>query len=119
MDRRQAFERLYQRLDISFDPWLGESFYNPMLAGVVHDLQDRRIARPSEGEVCIFYNNDPHLAERPFLIQKSDGAFLYATTNLATIQYRGLGDSARLLSFHFSSNTWHHCAPCCPPRWAT
>ena len=85
---RQAFERLYQRLDISFDHWLGESFYNPMLAGVVQDLQDRRIARPSEGAVCIFYDDDPHLAERPFLIQKSDGAFLYATTDLATIQYR-------------------------------
>ena len=85
---RQAFERLYQRLDISFDHWLGESFYNPMLAGVVQDLQDRQIARPSEGAVCIFYDDDSHLAERPFLIQKSDGAFLYATTDLATIQYR-------------------------------
>jgi arginyl-tRNA synthetase len=85
---RQAFERLYQRLDISFDHWLGESFYNPMLAGVVQDLQDRQIARPSEGAVCIFYDDDSHLAEPPFLIQKSDGAFLYATTDLATIQYR-------------------------------
>lgn len=85
---RQAFERLYQRLDISFDHWLGESFYHPRLAGVVQDLQDKRIARPSEGAVCIFYDDDPQLAERPFLIQKSDGAFLYATTDLATIQYR-------------------------------
>ncbi len=85
---RHAFERLYRRLDISFDHWLGESFYNPMLAGVVQDLQAKRIARPSEGAVCIFYDDDPQLAERPFLIQKSDGAFLYATTDLATIQYR-------------------------------
>ena len=85
---RQAFERLYGRLDIRFDHWLGESFYNPMLAGVVQDLQDKRIARPSEGAVCVFYDDDPQLAERPFLIQKSDGAFLYATTDLATIRYR-------------------------------
>ena len=85
---RRAFERLYQRLNISFDHWLGESFYNPMLAGVVQDLQDKHIARPSEGAVCIFYDDDPQLADRPFLIQKSDGAFLYATTDLATIRYR-------------------------------
>ena len=85
---RHAFERLYGRLDIRFDHWLGESFYNPMLAGVVQDLQDKRIARPSEGAVCVFYDDDPQLAERPFLIQKSDGAFLYATTDLATIRYR-------------------------------
>ena len=87
---RAAFERVYQRLDISFDYWLGESFYNPMLADVVQDLQDKGLARPSDGAVCIFYEDesDPELAERPFLIQKSDGAFLYATTDLATIKYR-------------------------------
>jgi arginyl-tRNA synthetase len=89
---RQAFERMYERLDIHFDHWLGESFYNPMLADVVDDLRTKGIARPSDGAVCVFYddetNTDKELAERPFLIQKSDGAFLYATTDLATIKYR-------------------------------
>ncbi len=89
---RQAFDRVYARLDIHFDHWLGESFYNPMLADVVDDLRKKGIARPSDGAVCVFYdddtNTDKELAERPFLIQKSDGAFLYATTDLATIKYR-------------------------------
>ena len=89
---RRAFDRVYERLDIHFDHWLGESFYNPMLADVVADLRTKGIARPSDGAVCVFYDGDTNtgkeLAERPFLIQKSDGAFLYATTDLATIKYR-------------------------------
>ena len=85
---RRAFERIYARLNVHFDHWLGESFYNPMLARVVQELCDKKLARPSEGAVCIFYDEDTELAETPFLIQKQDGAFLYATTDLATIQYR-------------------------------
>src|SRR5207249_4354798 len=85
---RAAFERIYARLGVQFDYWLGESFYNPRLPGVVQALQDKGLARPSEGAICIFYEDDPELAETPFLIQKQDGAFLYATTDLATVQYR-------------------------------
>lgn len=84
---RQAFERLYARLGVDFDHWLGESFYDPMLADVVRDLRERGIARVSDGAVCVFFD-DADLADAPFLIQKRDGAFLYATTDLATIKYR-------------------------------
>lgn len=85
---RRAFERIYARLHVQFDHWLGESFYDPFLSHVVQDLQDKGLARPSEGAICVFYENEPELAETPFLIQKQDGAFLYATTDLATIKYR-------------------------------
>jgi arginyl-tRNA synthetase len=85
---REVFERIYARLGIRFDHWLGESFYNPLLPEVVQELQEKRLARPSEGAICIFYDDDPELADTPFLIQKQDGAFLYATTDLATIKYR-------------------------------
>ena len=85
---RRAFERIYARLHVQFDHWLGESFYNPFLSHVVQDLQDKGLARPSEGAICVFYENEPELAGTPFLIQKQDGAFLYATTDLATIKYR-------------------------------
>ena len=85
---RQAFEHIYARLNVHFDHWLGESFYNPMLARVVQELREKNLAHPSEGAICIFYGEDSELAETPFLIQKQDGAFLYATTDLATIQYR-------------------------------
>jgi arginyl-tRNA synthetase len=85
---RQAFERIYARLHIQFDYWLGESFYNEMAPRVIRELQDKGLARSSEGAICVFYDDDPELAGKPFLIQKQDGAFLYATTDLATIKYR-------------------------------
>ncbi len=85
---RRVFERVYSRLHIQFDHWLGESFYNPMLPGVVQDLREKGLAQPSDGAICIFYEDDPDLNSTPFLVQKQDGAFLYATTDLATIKYR-------------------------------
>ncbi|MCX7826973.1 MAG: arginine--tRNA ligase, partial [Verrucomicrobiae bacterium] len=83
-----AFERVYQRLGVRFDHALGESFYHPRLAAVVTELKNKGIAEESEGAVCVFFRDVPQLKDKPFLIQKSDGAFLYATTDLATLQYR-------------------------------
>jgi arginyl-tRNA synthetase len=85
---RQALERVYARLNIQFDYWFGESFYESMLPGVVQELQNKGLAQPSEGAICIFFDDDAELQDKPFLIQKQDGAFLYATTDLATIKYR-------------------------------
>ncbi len=78
--------RIYARLGISFDHTLGESFYHDRLGGVVEELLKKGIARRSEGAVGIFLEDKP--GSPPFLIQKQDGAFLYGTTDLATIQYR-------------------------------
>lgn len=83
-----AFERVYQRLGARFDHTLGESFYHPRLAGVVAELKAKGLAEDSEGAVCVFFRDVPALKDKPFLIQKSDGAFLYPTTDLATLQYR-------------------------------
>jgi arginyl-tRNA synthetase len=77
-------ERVYQRLGVTFDYALGESFYHDRLEGVVDDLLQRGIARVSDGAVCVF----PPDQGTPLIIRKQDGAFLYATTDLATIQYR-------------------------------
>jgi arginyl-tRNA synthetase len=74
----------YRRLDVRFDHALGESFYEDALAGVVNDLKQKGLAKPSEGAMCVFLEG----FEAPFIVQKQDGAFLYATTDLATIQYR-------------------------------
>lgn len=82
------FDEIYQRLGVSFDHTLGESFYNPWLKPLVQELMDRGIARESEEAVCIFFPEDSPLADKPMLIQKSDGASLYATTDLATLRYR-------------------------------
>jgi len=77
-------EVIYQRLGITFDHTLGESFYQDRLRGVVKSLVDKGLARESEGAICVFLAGQP----APMIVQKKDGAFLYATTDLATIQYR-------------------------------
>src|SRR5581483_382475 len=95
------FKTIYDRLGIKFDYVLGESFYNPLLAGVVQELRDKGIARESEGAIAVFSDGslppkqDPFLKHEdgewkpnPALIQKSDGAANYATTDLATLAYR-------------------------------
>ena len=80
----QAIEAVYRRLGVKFDHTLGESFYHDRLASVVEDLLKRGIARESEGAVCIFFDDMPV----PMIVRKRDGAYLYATSDLATIQYR-------------------------------
>jgi arginyl-tRNA synthetase len=84
----KEFERLYGLLDITFDERLGESFYNDALAPLVDRLLAGGIAQVSEGAVCIFFPDIPALEEKPCLIRKSDGGFLYGTTDLATLEYR-------------------------------
>jgi arginyl-tRNA synthetase len=77
-------ESVYKRLKVTFDLQLGESFYHPMLGTLVDDLIQSKMAVESDGAICIFLNG----YDAPMLVRKSDGAFLYATTDLATIQYR-------------------------------
>jgi len=77
-------ERIYRRLDVHFDHQLGESFYQPKLAEVVSSLLAGKIAQHSEGAVVVKFGDDQPAA----LVQKSDGAFTYTTTDLATIKYR-------------------------------
>ena len=79
---------IYAKLGVRFDHYLGESSYNDALAPLVENLLASHIAEISEGAVCIFFRDDPTLADKPCLIRKSDGGFLYATTDLATIDHR-------------------------------
>jgi arginyl-tRNA synthetase len=102
-----ALEVIYQRLGVQFDHTLGESFYNGALPGVVKELVEKKIAHPSEGAIAIFSDSEVDPREDPFfvfrkeagdeagkfvdnplLIQKSDGGYNYATTDLATVRYR-------------------------------
>jgi arginyl-tRNA synthetase len=82
------FEDIYAQLGIKFDERLGESFYDPALGDLVTKLLASGIAEMSEGAACIFFRDVPALADKPCLIRKTDGGFLYATTDLATIEYR-------------------------------
>ena len=84
---RAEIDRIFSRLHVSFDHALGESFFQPMLAGVVAELMaDPAVrARESRGAIGIFLGGED---APPFLIRKADGAFLYATTDLATLKWR-------------------------------
>jgi arginyl-tRNA synthetase len=77
-------QSIYQRLGVKFDHTLGESFYQDRLRGVVKDLAEKGLAKESNGAICVFLDG----YDTPMIVQKQDGAFLYATSDLATIQYR-------------------------------
>jgi len=79
-----ALQSIYDRLGVRFDVQLGESFYESQLESVVGELEDRGLAVESEGAIVVFVEQ----TEAPFIIRKRDGAFTYATTDLATIKYR-------------------------------
>ncbi len=92
---------IYDRLDISFDHWLGESFYNDLLAPLTTDLETSGAATLSDGALCVFSNNelppkqDPFKEKRdgewsdlPMIVRKADGASNYGTTDIATVDYR-------------------------------
>jgi arginyl-tRNA synthetase len=95
------FENLYGRLGVKFDHTYGESFYNSRLASVVDGLMKAGIAIESRGAKAVLSDGsfppkeDPFLIQKegewvpnPFIIQKQDGGFNYATTDLATLEYR-------------------------------
>jgi arginyl-tRNA synthetase len=97
----EQLEKVYGALDIKFDYYLGESFYNEALAPLVAEMLNQGIATISEGATVVFSDgsmkpeNDPFLIRdkdewkpAPCIIRKGDGGFLYATTDLATIDYR-------------------------------
>jgi len=84
----QDFEHVYELLDIHYDIQCGESFYNDQLAGVVDRLLKSKIAEVSEGAVVVFFRDNPELADKPCIIRKSDGGFNYATSDIATVEYR-------------------------------
>lgn len=97
---RREFQRIYDRLDIALIE-RGESFYNPFLAAVVADLQAAGLLVTDAGARCVFLEGMSGKDGQPLpvIVQKSDGGFNYATTDLAAIRYRfaapPAGDGAR------------------------
>lgn len=98
---KKGLHEIYHRLDVSFDHWFGESFYKEMLAPLVTEMLASGQARESEGAICAFSGGELPPKEDPFLkkgsdgfedypmiIRKSDGGYNYATTDIATIDYR-------------------------------
>src|SRR6266403_286536 len=84
----QDFEQIYEGLGVRYDLQCGESFYTDRLAGVVERLLKSGVAEISEDAVVVFFRDNPELADKPCIIRKRDGGFNYATTDLATVDYR-------------------------------
>lgn len=95
---RREFQQIYDRLGIVIQE-RGESFYNPFLPAVVADLRAAGLLVEDAGAQCVFLEAD----KPPLIVQKSDGGFNYATTDLAAIRYRFAppphGDGARRLIY--------------------
>ena len=85
---RHRFDEIYGRLGVEFDETLGESFYNDRLKGVVDELVTQGIAEESDGAQVVFFNHHKSLKKHPAIVQKSDGAANYTTTDLATLEHR-------------------------------
>lgn len=80
------FQKIYEKLGVLLieTDTRGESFYNAMLAGIVHELEEKNLAILDADAKVIFLEN----FETPFIIQKKDGGYLYATTDLAAAKFR-------------------------------
>jgi arginyl-tRNA synthetase len=91
-ESKRHFNQAYRRLGVQLtdDDIRAESFYNDRLADVIIALEDAGVLKESEGAKVVFppgFNNkdgDP----LPMIVQKSDGGYLYATTDLAAVQFR-------------------------------
>jgi len=85
-------ESVYEHLGVTLSrkDLKPESFYNPQLKQIITTLDDKGLLSVSEGAKCVFLDEfmGKEGAPLPTIVQKSDGGFLYATTDLAAIEYR-------------------------------
>lgn len=88
----QHAEEIYQTLNVSLQPQdtMGESAYNEALPGVVEDLVKLGLAREDQGAKLVYLDSvvDGEGNPLPLMIQKTDGGYLYGTTDLAALRYR-------------------------------
>ncbi len=108
---RREFQVIYDLLDINLTE-RGESFYNPFLSDVISKLEEQGLLEEDAGAKCVFLegftnkNGDP----LPLIVQKTDGGFNYATTDLAAIKYRVEKDHATRIVYVTDSGQSNHFA---------
>jgi arginyl-tRNA synthetase len=79
------FHKLYKILEVDFDTWIGESFFEREMKATVKELMSDGVAEQSEGAIIIKLDSE---GLPPALVQKSDGASLYLTRDIANLRYR-------------------------------
>lgn len=108
---RREFQIIYDLLDIKLTE-RGESFYNPLLPNIVGVLDERGLLEEDEGAKCVFLegftnkNGDP----LPLIVQKTDGGYNYATTDLAALKYRIERDKAERIIYVTDTGQANHFA---------
>jgi arginyl-tRNA synthetase len=105
-ETRRHYIPIYERLGVKLtvEDERGESFYNNMLPEVVEELVRKGLAEESDGAIVVFTSG----YENPLIIRKSDGGFLYATTDLAAIRYRIQVLGARRIVYTHDSRQAQH-----------
>jgi len=90
-------EEVYDKLGVKLtrEDVKAESFYNDDLSNVVEDLNSKGKLQESDGAQCVFLEGD----EVPVIVQKGDGGYLYATTDLAALRYRANVLGAKRISY--------------------
>ena len=108
---RREFQKIYDRLDVQLNE-RGESFYNDQLPQVVQDLNDCGLLVEDQGAQCVFlegYQNKEGKPQ-PLIIQKSNGGYNYATTDLAALRYRIQEDEATRIIYVVDAGQGTHFA---------
>ena len=97
---RREFQVIYDLLDIQLTE-RGESFYNPFLPGVVAELEHQGLLEEDAGAKCVFLEGFTNKEGQPLplIVQKSDGGYNYATTDLAALKYRVDKDLAQRIIY--------------------
>ncbi len=90
-------EEVYEKLGVKLtrEDVRAESFYNDDLAAVISDLDSKGLLTQSDGAQCVFLEGD----EVPVIVQKGDGGYLYATTDLAALRFRAQTLGAKRISY--------------------
>jgi arginyl-tRNA synthetase len=108
---RREFQQIYDRLHIQIEE-RGESFYNPFLPAVLEDLATTGLLVEDQGAQCVFTEGFTNKAGEPLplIVQKSDGGFNYATTDLAALRYRITQDHADRIIYVTDAGQANHFA---------
>lgn len=81
---RKEFDKVYDRLGVTLEEF-GESFYNPIIPGIIDELEAAKKLKDSDGATCMFVNGDDKV---PLMLRKSNGGFGYDSTDMAAVSYR-------------------------------
>lgn len=108
---RKEFKVIYDILDINLTE-RGESFYNPFLPAIIAELESQNIVQEDDGAKCVFLDGFTNKEGNPLplIVQKSDGGYNYATTDLAALNYRIKEDQATRIIYVTDAGQSNHFA---------